>query len=190
MPALQRRDMQKILRWAGMACLAVLAAVLERNGYGRRQDSPQRPHTGQSMPAGGVVEGHPRLVDGDSFFLNGSEVRMVGIDAPEGKQTCERQGRSWPCGEEARAQLAQFIGGRAISCRGDAPDQHGRILGTCTVNGRNLNRDMVAAGFAVSFGALYNREEREAHDNRRGLWSGQFQKPQDWRHAHGIGGSR
>ena len=190
MRSAQPQNTQKILRWVGMACLAVLAAVLERNGYGRPHTSGQRPHNTQSMPVGGTVEGHPKLVDGDSFYINGTEVRMVGIDAPEGKQTCERKGRSWACGEEARRQLATLIGGRAISCKGDAPDQHGRLLGTCTVNGRNLNRDMVASGFAVSFGALYNREEREAREGGRGLWSGEFQKPRDWRHAHGIGGPR
>ncbi|MEQ1578654.1 MAG: thermonuclease family protein [Hyphomicrobium sp.] len=190
MRARQGPDTRKIWQWAGLACLAIIVGVLERNGYGRSGGDGQRPRSSQTIPASGVVEGHPKLVDGDSFYLNGTEVRMLGIDAPEGRQTCERQGRSWPCGEDARRHLALFIGGRSISCRGDEPDQHGRMLGTCTVNGRNLNRDMVTSGFAVSFGALYNREEREARDARRGLWSGQFQKPQDWRHAHGIGGPR
>ena len=184
------QNMHKIARWILIACLTVVAALLERSGYGRRGDHSQRAPTTQSMPAGGVVEGHPRLVDGDSFFLNGTEVRMLGIDAPEGKQTCERQGRSWPCGEEARSHLAGLIGGRSISCRGDEPDQHGRLLGTCSVNGRNLNSVMVSSGYALSFGARYGREERDARDGRRGLWSGEFQKPQDWRHAHGIGGPR
>lgn len=190
MPAYSSQQMQKFARWAGIAVLTVIAAVLERNGYGPRGDNAQRTRTTQSMPVGGAVEGHPKLVDGDSFFLNGTQVRMVGIDAPEGKQTCDRQGRSWPCGEESRSQLARLIGGRSISCRGDEPDQHGRMLGTCSVNGLNLNREMVASGMAVSFGAQYNREERDARDARRGLWSGTFQRPQDWRHAHGIGGPR
>ncbi len=189
MAAFSSRDTQKIARWVGIAVLAVVAALLERNGYGPRGDAGRSPRNTQAMPAGGVVEGRPRLVDGDSFFIDGTEVRMVGIDAPEGKQTCERQGRTWSCGEEAKRQLAQMIGGRAISCRGDQPDQHGRVLGTCSVNGRNLNSDMVASGYAVSFGARYGREEREARDAKRGLWSGDFQRPQDWRHAHGIGGS-
>lgn len=183
------RDKQKLVRWGLIGVLTVIAAVLERSGYGPGRDNGSRPRSTQSLPVGGVVEGNPKLVDGDSFFLNGTEVRMVGIDAPEGKQMCTRQGREWPCGEEARRKLAQLIGGRSISCQGGEPDQHGRLLGTCSVNGQNLNREMVASGYAVSFGARYNREERDAQSAQRGLWSGEFQKPQDWRHAHGIGTS-
>ena len=104
------QNMKTIARWIAIACLTVVAAVLERSGYGgRHTDSGSRPRTAQSLPPGGTVEGQPRLVDGDSFFLNGTEVRMVGIDAPEGRQTCERQGRSWPCGEEARKHLAGLL---------------------------------------------------------------------------------
>lgn len=188
MQMLARRDVQKAMRWIGLAALAIIAALIERNGYGRQSEPYQRPGNSQPLPAGGILEGSPKLVDGDSFHMNGTEVRMLGIDAPEGRQTCERQGRTWPCGEDARRHLAGLIAGRRISCRGDEPDQHGRMLGTCSTGGRNLNGQMVLDGFAVSFGARYGREEREARDNRRGLWSGQFEKPQDWRKARGIGG--
>jgi len=190
MTAFHARSRQKWLRWAGITVLIVIAAVLEKYGYGPGRDNSDRPRTTQTMPANGTVEGRPKLVDGDSFHIGGTEVRMLGIDAPEGRQTCERQGRTWDCGEEARRQLAQMIGGRPISCRVSEPDQHGRLLGTCSVGGRNLNSDMVSAGFAVAFGARYAREEREARGAKRGMWAGNFQKPQDWRHAHGIGGGR
>jgi endonuclease YncB( thermonuclease family) len=126
------------------------------------------------------VEGHPRLVDGDSFYIDGREVRMVGIDAPEGRQKCQRGGKSWSCGEAARRTLQGLIAGRSIVCHVESRDQHGRLLTRCEVAGTDLNARMVELGFAVGFGD-YRREEQSAKQAKRGLWSGQFERPQDWR---------
>lgn len=165
-----------------MALLLVIAALLERW---------QGPKTGQKtaeMPASGQVTGHPKLVDGDSFFLDGDEVRLVGIDAPEGRQECTRQGKAWACGEASRRELQRLIGGRPITCGATERDQHQRLLSRCQAGGVELNRQMVANGFAVSFGRSYQREEEDARRQRRGIWDSDFERPQDWRQAHGIGG--
>ncbi len=127
------------------------------------------------------VSGYPRLVDGDSFKLNGHEVRMVGIDAPEGRQNCQKNGKDWACGREAKKALSRMIGGRKIVCRFEGRDKHQRLLGTCEVGGKNLNQAMVEQGHAVAFGRRYTREERAAKAARRGLWAGTFDRPQDWR---------
>jgi len=129
----------------------------------------------------GSLEGRPRLVDGDSFFIGQAEVRMQGIDAPEGRQNCTRDGRDWRCGDEAKRTLQRLIGRQPIRCDIHSTDQHGRRLATCySAAGGNLNARMVAEGFAVAFGA-YQSEESEARSARRGLWSSQFERPQDWR---------
>lgn len=140
------------------------------------------------LPSSGGVSGQVKLVDGDSFFLDGREVRLEGIDAPEGRQMCTRDGKAWACGEAARRELARLIGGRPITCDASKLDQHERMLARCKVGGVELNRAMVSSGMAVSFGRYYNRDEDQARQARRGLWSGEFERPQDWRHAHGIGG--
>ena len=129
----------------------------------------------------GTVEGRPRLVDGDSFFIGQTEVRMQGIDAPEGRQSCTRDGRDWRCGDDARRTLERLIGNRPIRCAIHSTDQHGRGLATCfNESGDNLNARMVAEGLAVAFGA-YKREEAQARSARRGLWASEFERPQDWR---------
>lgn len=132
------------------------------------------------------VEGSARVVDGDSVFVNGREVRMVGIDAPEGRQMCQRNGRDWDCGEEARWQLQRLTANKSVRCAGDEDDKHGRLLGTCYVGDMNLNQEMVALGFAVSYGK-YKSDESAAKQASRGLWGSQFQRPKDWRHDRGIG---
>lgn len=145
----------------------------------------------QLNPRGGPVpsepaQGHPHLVDGDSFTLGGEEVRLVGIDAPEGRQTCTRNGQPWPCGEESRRALARLIAGRRIVCRAVERDQHGRLLGICSAGDQELNREMVASGHAVAYGN-YEKEQAAARSARVGLWSGQFQQPKAWRREHGRG---
>lgn len=128
-----------------------------------------------------AVEGQVRVIDGDSLVLDGREVRLEGIDAPEGRQECARNRVTWPCGQEARRHLIGLIATRPVRCRGTRSDQHGRLLGTCEAGGRDLNRAMVEDGFAVTFGSRYKDEEARARTARRGLWSGEFERPRDWR---------
>lgn len=140
------------------------------------------------VPPAGVsdIEGKARIIDGDSLYVGGREVRLQGIDAPEGRQTCRRDGREWACGNAARNELAKMIAGREVACHGLDIDRHDRLLAVCRANGRELNREMVARGFAVSYGN-YQTEEAEALRARLGVWAGEFDRPRDWRRQRNIG---
>lgn len=161
-----------------LALLAVLALVRAAEHWSKPEATV--------LPGGGL-EGRVRLVDGDSFHMGSDEIRLEGIDAPEGRQMCTREGRSWACGEAARRELERLIAGRSITCDGIKRDQHGRMLAICRAGGNDLNAAMVASGMAVAFGSRYRHLEREAEAARRGLWAGEFERPQDWRHRNGIG---
>jgi endonuclease YncB( thermonuclease family) len=121
-----------------------------------------------------------RAVDGDSFHLGSDEVRLVGIDAPEGRHTCTKGGKAWPCGEEARRRLTGLVGGRPIDCDVEDRDQHGRLLAVCQVGGIDINRWMVEQGWAVSYGR-YLDAERTAERAERGIWASEFERPRAWR---------
>ncbi|MGD9669961.1 MAG: thermonuclease family protein [Hyphomicrobiaceae bacterium] len=168
------------LRWVLTLILVASVVVFGRLGDDQR---------GEHVPPGEAHElsGFVRVIDGDSLRIGGSEVRLLGIDAPEGRQTCEREGKAWDCGEESRRQLQRLIGGQKVSCRSLERDKHGRYLGTCEAGGQTLNAAMVESGFAVSYGS-YRNEEGAAKSARRGLWAGTFQMPREWRRDHGIGG--
>ena len=164
---------------AAAVLIAVLAAISQQ-GVGNTDRSPK-------VPPGEVpdrVAGTVRLVDGDSFFISGDkalgEVRLVGIDAPEGKQDCERNGKTWPCGRQSHKALEQLIGRRAVDCKVEEADQHGRLLSVCSVAGTELNRWMVENGWAVAYGR-YRAEEARAKNQKLGLWSGTFEQPRAWR---------
>ncbi len=173
-----RRDVERQLaKWISAAILAILAAL-----FGQKQLASPK----DFGPAPQGVTGVGRAIDGDSLHVGNSEVRLKGIDAPEGRQSCTRAGASWDCGNAARDELRRLIGKDMVMCQVLEKDKHARLLARCSAGGRDINAGMVASGLAVSYGG-YLREEGEAKSRKRGLWSGEFQSPRDWRHERGIG---
>jgi endonuclease YncB( thermonuclease family) len=129
------------------------------------------------------IAGTARVIDGDSLMVGTKEVRLYGIDAPEARQTCQRAGRSWACGQEATRYLTGLIDGRPLTCREVDRDRFDRAVSRCAAAGQDLGAAMVRGGMAVAFGD-YHADERDARDARRGLWGSDFERPADWRARH------
>lgn len=130
--------------------------------------------------------GEAQALDGDSLVVGGKQVRLFGIDAPEFDQQCQKDGSNWPCGEAAKAQLAELVAGQRVECRGQGVDQHNRILAVCTAGGESLNQAMVEQGWAVAyqqFSDAYVSAQLYAKTNRLGIWSSTFTMPSDFRQA-------
>jgi len=126
------------------------------------------------------VDGRARVIDGDSLRVAGEEIRLVGIDAPEGRQTCRKGGADWNCGRAASDALRARIGRKALKCDVEGLDKYGRLLAVCMRGSEDLNGWMVQQGWAVSYGR-YAGAERDARSARRGIWNSEFDRPQDWR---------
>lgn len=135
-------------------------------------------------PAIPPLSGAAVASDGDSFRIGGERVRLLGIDAPELDQTCMRDSVPWPCGNEARALMRELLGRGEIECRPDDRDKYGRVLAYCKSRGDDIGAAMVTAGLALSRGN-YFAEERAARAAKKGLWSGSFEAPEEWRRNHG-----
>lgn len=120
--------------------------------------------------------------DGDSFRIGPDRIRLVGLDAPELDQVCWRDdGAEWPCGRAARDLMARELAEGPVACAPLGEDRYGRTLARCTVAaGGDLGAALVEAGLAVADGG-YLAEQAEARRARRGLWSGRFASPRDWR---------
>lgn len=134
-----------------------------------------------------VIAGRAAVIDGDSLTLDGRRLRLEAIDAPELAQDCERNGVAWACGEAAATALRRLIGNREVTCRWRERDRYRRLVARCATNGVDLNRAMVESGFALAYrrhGQDYVDAEDEARRARRGVWSGSFTPPWDWRPAH------
>ncbi len=130
------------------------------------------------------VWGIARAGDGDSLTVNGTRVRLFGIDAPELDQSCRRGGQEWACGSAATAELARLVTGKQVRCVPMGTDQHGRMLGRCNVGNVDVNRAMVASGYAVAFRRYSNdyvADEQSAKASKRGVWAGTFELPSAYR---------
>lgn len=138
----------------------------------------------QSLRPDDVFRGLGRAKDGDSLVVGEREVRLFGIDAPEFDQTCHRAGGAWACGSEAAGKLAQLVTGRDVRCVRISIDQYRRAVSRCSVGTTDINRAMVESGYATAYRRYsddYAAAEGLAKAAKRGLWSGTFEAPRDYR---------
>jgi endonuclease YncB( thermonuclease family) len=133
-----------------------------------------------------LITGVARIVDGDTLVVGDIKVRLEGIDAPETDQLClDAHSVKWTCGIAARDQLVSHIDNRPIQCKPTGSDRYSRTLAVCTLADEDLNAWMVREGWALAFvrySSAYVGEEAQARTKQRGLWSGAFIAPWDWRH--------
>lgn len=122
-----------------------------------------------------------RVDDGDTLriAIDGRtvRVRIFAIDAPELDQ---------PYGREALAEARRLLAGRVVAVTRRDTDPYGRLVASLAIDGRDVGRDLVAAGAAWHFTQFSDSRvlaaaEREARAERRGLWA--FSNPvAPWRH--------
>jgi endonuclease YncB( thermonuclease family) len=127
------------------------------------------------------------VFDGDTLEVQGSRIRLHGIDAPEGDQRCvNASGTAYRCGDRARAALAGRVRGEPVRCERRDRDEHGRIVAVCFLGDENLNAWLVRHGWALAY-LRYSRdyvdEERAAREAGLGMWGGSFEKPWEHRRA-------
>jgi endonuclease YncB( thermonuclease family) len=132
--------------------------------------------------------GVPRIVDGDTVVINGTKIRLQGIDAPETEQFClDDKSHVATCGKGVRDRLIEKSAGRAWTCRVSGRDRFSRSLANCYVGDEDIQRWMVRSGFALAYRQYshdYDADEDVAREARAGLWSGAFIAPWDWRHRN------
>lgn len=137
-------------------------------------------------PSEPSVAGRASVVDGDTLEIHGQRIRLWGVDAPEGRQSCDRaDGSTYACGRVFANRLDQPLQDEIVSCFEEDADRYGRMVARCQVDGADVGSWLVRQGYAVRYaryaGTAYVAEEAEARRARRGLWAGRFTPPEDWR---------
>ena len=125
-----------------------------------------------------------KIVDGDTIHLNGEKIRFTGIDTPELKQTCLKDGVKDLCGATAKQILIDKIGNDNVECISDGKDQYKRTLAECFVNNESLSSYLVRSGYAFAYRRYSKKfilDEDYARINKIGMWSMEFDYPWEYR---------
>lgn len=132
-----------------------------------------------------TYSGKAFIIDGDTLKINGTKIRLAGVDAPEISQKCKSHGHIENCGEIVKLRLVQVTANEDTICYSHGKDFYGRILAECYVNDININKWLLREGLAVYY---YNKDfksykilETLAKQEKIGLWDSEFQNPKDYR---------
>jgi endonuclease YncB( thermonuclease family) len=131
-----------------------------------------------------AVPPNATATDGDSLRVDGERIRLLGIDAPELRQTCrDERGGEWACGRAAHELLIRIVSRGKVTCPSTAKDRFNRALARCSAGDiADVGETMVRAGYAIDFmKGGYGAAEAEARAAKRGIWRGVFEQPREWR---------
>jgi endonuclease YncB( thermonuclease family) len=115
------------------------------------------------------------IVDGDTLRLRDTIIRLQGVKAPPRGHSCSHaDGTSFDCGAAAVAALASLVRGHTVVCHITSRDSAGFIEAMCDAGETDINRHLVADGWARARADVpaFSDEEARARTEQRGLWRG------------------
>jgi endonuclease YncB( thermonuclease family) len=172
------------LSWLTLATAVLASLAVGRNAPDQSNTAPAVAST-RAVAQTIAVSGYPRVISGDVMIIQGRRIRLFGIDAPDGKQTCKNaDDQNYDCGWKATVALVDHIAGGTVSCRPRGIDRFRRTLAVCHLGAEDLNAWMVAQGWAVAYrhhSRDYVLQQYMAKMDRLGIWAGSFAMPWEWR---------
>ena len=139
-----------------------------------------------------------RVTDGDTITVRDGRIektiRLVGIDAPEVSH--KKREPSQPYAQAATKYLAGLVLNKTMEIKEYGQDRYGRTLGIVFLTGKNMNLEMVKAGYAEVYrgtpaagfdSAPYWKAEEEARAAKKGMWAqgDKHVSPREWRRVSG-----
>ena len=125
-----------------------------------------------------------RVVDGDTFWVDdgsekGMKIRLIGIDAPEPRNTGTRPKGFF--GAESTSYLRELLRGKKVRLEYDVSrlDRYRRTLAYAYLeDGTFINAELVRNGYAtvmtmppnVKYAETFNKLASKARKQKKGLW--------------------
>ncbi|KIC44992.1 nuclease [Ruegeria sp. ANG-S4] len=99
--------------------------------------------------------------DADTIVVDGTPVRLNGVDAPElGTRS----------GQNAKRWMVNFLRDKSVDCKLNGERTYDRWVGTCLANGQDIGAAVIAAGHALDCarysGGRYKKYETPAAKSR------------------------
>ena len=123
-----------------------------------------------------------RVVDGDTVHVFYQDevykIRLTEIDAPE---------RDQPFGKASTEHLKSLLKEGRVDVDISGTDKYGRKLGRLYWQGKDINREMVSAGYAWVYDKYvtdisFYEDQKSAKNFKKGLWNaGESIEPWKWR---------
>lgn len=141
-----------------------------------------RPKSGNENPTQTVTQSKfhlcERVVDGDTIIIeNNEKVRLIGVDTPETVHPNKPVGYF---GKEASAFTKRMVEGKKVRLEYDweMKDKYGRTLAYVFLDdGTFLNAEIIKQGYGFAYTKFpfkyldeFRQYEREARENKKGLW--------------------
>ncbi len=87
-----------------------------------------------------ATAGSLHVRDADTIVVDGTPVRLNGVDAPE------LDTRS---GQDAKRWMVNFLRGKSIECKLNGERTYDRWVGVCYADGQDIGAAVIAAGHAL-----------------------------------------
>jgi endonuclease YncB( thermonuclease family) len=183
-------------RATGILCVSVLAFVAgaaaqddkkpkDQPGVVRDRVKGSINH-GKGKEEWGRIAGKVKVLDARTLeFADGTRLTL-GRAAPDLDQQGMIDGKLYPAGKEAAEFLRNLIGDRTVVCI--LIDE--QTVLSAYVGDTNIEHAMVINGWALAEHSLLHGAEIIARENKRGLWRGQFVKPDEWRAGKRLPGEK
>ena len=92
------------------------------------------------------IVGRARITDADAINVNGREIRLAGLDAPEYGQPAVIHGRTVDHGGIIKHRLIKLISGKKVRAVITDVDKYHRLIGTVYLGETDINEFMVKSG--------------------------------------------
>lgn len=134
-----------------------------------------------------------RALDGDTVAV---DFRLLGVDAFERGQLCQRVSGCWECGKAAQDFAANALRSKTATIRLLPSSSYGRPVAIVTVDGADLGERLIRAGLATPQAnylrgdparlRTYNAAFITARQRRTGAFAGDWIEASRWRRGERL----